>query len=77
MESAWKKVDVGGLRKASENGDLKRRYREYEVGVRAILKTDCKIPWNELRDRVMSTWSTGLYREDPDSNLGVKACHSD
>jgi hypothetical protein len=29
MEREWKKVGVGGLRKASENGELNRRYREY------------------------------------------------
>jgi len=39
MERTWKKVGVDGLRKASENIDLNRRYREYEAGVRAILKS--------------------------------------
>jgi hypothetical protein len=38
MERAWMKVGVGELRKASEIGDLNKRYREYEAVVRTILK---------------------------------------
>jgi hypothetical protein len=38
METAWKEVGVSGLRKATENGGLKRRYRENEEGVRTTLE---------------------------------------
>ena len=38
MARAWKEVGVGGLRKATENGDLNWRYREYEAGVLTTLK---------------------------------------